>query len=151
MDCNSSIGVRGNPNCKIVGKHGKQRLNNSGKRLRTFLAPNNLTAASTHFQKWKYGTWWSDLTKSWHQIDHIFIQQTDLKRVKDCSCTQQLVDSDHRAVKLSLRIKVKLKRNVRGHCVKTYLTFKVILMKQKVSELTSARREQRADRSSCEC
>ena len=38
MDCNSSIGVRGNTNTKVVGRHGKKTLNTPGVRLRSYLA-----------------------------------------------------------------------------------------------------------------
>ena len=111
-DCNSSIGVRGASSSKVVGKFGKARVNDAGTRFRNYMSLQSLSSAATHFYRsnGKYGTWMNPLTKKMHQIDHFLIAQKDLKRVKDCGCKTSLVDSDHKSLRIDLRIALKLKR-----------------------------------------
>ena len=124
MDGNSSIGVRspgaaldalGPQGLDVCGPHGVAHVNNAGRRLRSFLATRSLASVGTFFEKSEHATWLHPASCNLHQIDHIVASQCDLIRFIDAGVTGNLVDSDHRALKGIIRIKLRLKRpaNVR--------------------------------------
>jgi len=86
----------------------------AGSKLRSVLAARSMVAPSTFFRKGGYGTWQSFAPPfRWHQIDHFFCAAQDLRRVTNCRrWGQSLVDSDHRAVILTLRVRKRLKKRV---------------------------------------
>jgi hypothetical protein len=69
-------------------------------------------------QKKRYGTWMHPETKQLYQMDHFIVhRREDLKRVRDCGHTVPLLDSDHEAIKLMLRLcwsKCQRNRKMRG-------------------------------------
>jgi len=75
-----------------------------------------MVAAATFFKRGRggYGTWRSfAYPHRLFQIDHFFCLGDDLVRVTNCKrWTRGLVDSDHKAVILTLRVKKKLKKEV---------------------------------------
>ena len=116
-DTNASIG-RGclggqNVNYGAVGSHGIDFLNDSGRRLRSFMELHDLAALSSFFKKPFYGTWLHPCSKLQKQLDHIMISRCDLKRFTDAgACCGQLIDSDHSAVFCKLRFTVRLRRKL---------------------------------------
>ena len=111
-DSNSSIGtVSHNDNLRgPVGQFGLPHVNTAGRRLRTYLATNNLLAASTYFKKRNYGTWQHPRSKLLHQIDHFLVSESSFKCVMDCGITEPILYSDHRAIKCRLRVMCRLKK-----------------------------------------
>ena len=113
-DANASIGrgsLDGSGEHTVVGPYGINHLNDAGRRLRSFLSVNNLVSLSSFFKKKYYGTWQHPASRLQHQLDHFFILQSDLKRFTDAGgCCGQLIDSDHRAVKCSLRAAIRLQK-----------------------------------------
>ena len=95
-----------------VGSYGIEHINAAGRRLRSFLELHELASLSTFFKKKYYGTWQHPRSKLQHQLDHIFIFKPDIRRFTNCeSCAfGQLIDSDHRAVRCSIRFLVSLQR-----------------------------------------
>ena len=116
-DTNASIG-RGylgglNVGPGAVGPHGIDFLNDSGRRLRSFMELHDLAALSSFFKKPFYGTWLHPCSKLQKQLDHIMISRCDLKRFTDAgACCGQLIDSDHSAVFCKLRFTVRLRRKL---------------------------------------
>ena len=105
-DANANIG-RGNLDgfgeYTAVGPYGINHLNDAGRRLRSFLSVNNMVSLSSFFKKKYYGTWQHPATS-----DHFFTSQSDLKSFSDANgCSGQLIDSDHRAIKCSLRAAIR--------------------------------------------
>ena len=113
-DANASIGrgsLDGSGDNTVVGPYGIDHLNDAGRRLRSFLNMNNLVSLSSFFKKKYYGTWQHPASKLQHQLDHVFTSRSDLKRFTDAGgCSGQLIDSDHRAVKCSLRAALRLQK-----------------------------------------
>ena len=63
-----------------------------------------------------------------HQLDHIIISWSDLKRFTDAGgCGGQLIDSDHRAVKCKLRFAVRLRRKCDPRARVTKLDYSPLL------------------------
>jgi len=117
-DTNASIG-RGclgagqNADYGAVGPHGINFLNDSGRRLRSFMELHDLAALSSFFKKPFNGTWLHPCSKLQKQLDHIMISRCDVKRFTDAgACCGQLIDSDHSAVFCKLRFTVRLRRKI---------------------------------------
>ena len=118
-DSNASIGVKSSVNgtegansgySGPVGLHGLPHVNDSGRRLQNYLSTNTLFAATTSFKKRNYGTWQHPRSGKLHQIDHFVVSATSRKAVLDAGITEQILDSDHRAIRCKLRIMARLKR-----------------------------------------
>ncbi|XP_066918828.1 uncharacterized protein [Clytia hemisphaerica] len=95
-DTNSSMGTS-SENEDPVGNFGISHINNSGRRYRSYLSINNLSAMTSCFKKNEYGTWIHPRSKKPHQIDHFIVNQQMTHRVRDAGVTACLLDSDHRA------------------------------------------------------
>ena len=109
-DCNASIGINPTNEESVVGQYGLKHTNHSGRRLKNFLAVNNLCSTSTYFKKKNYGTWAHPRSKNLHQLDHIFVNRSSLKSVTNAGITTPMLYSDHRAVRCNLRLQIKLKK-----------------------------------------
>ena len=109
-DCNSSMGVNNSKDISPIGKFGITHVNESGKRLLTYLAIQELKVTTTCFQKKRYGTWMHPRSKKLHQIDHILVNQEMFVRCIDAGITSPLLDSDHNATFLTLRLMKRLKK-----------------------------------------
>ena len=95
----------------VVGSFGIERINDAGRRLRVFMETHEIAALSTFFNKKYYSTWTHPVSKCAYQIDHIFTLRENLRHFADAgSVSGQLVDSDHRAVKATLRSLVAPKK-----------------------------------------
>jgi len=116
-DANASIGVRsqhdisGTPEYRVCGQHGIAWENAAGQRLRTLLGAHELSAATTFFRRTArgrhatpYDTWHHNRTGNPYQLDHFFVKQKDMKRVRDAGPVNWGVDSDHRAILLRMEI-----------------------------------------------
>ena len=114
MDTNAAIGVEEERvDQSVCGPYGEIHVNKAGEYLRSWLAQRALYAISTHFPTNKaggYATWRHPRSRKGYQNDHIFMMRKDVKRVRRCWSQAPLVNSDHCAVKLSMRIKVKLSK-----------------------------------------
>ena len=94
-----------------VGPHGIGHVNESGRRLRTWLELHELGTLSSHFTKNFYGTWLHPRTRKAYQLDHILYLRRDRALFTDCgSCACSLLDSDHRAVRCTVRLAVRMRR-----------------------------------------
>ena len=109
-DCNASIGINPTNEESVVGQYGLKHTNHSGRRLKNFLAVNNLCSTTTYFKKKNYGTWAHPRSKNLHQLDHIFVNRSSLKSVTNAGITTPMLYSDHRAVRCNLRLQIKLKK-----------------------------------------
>ena len=86
-------------------------MNESGRRLRSWLELHELGTLASHFKKKFYGTWLHPRTRKPYQLDHILFQRRDRTLFSDCgSCARSLLDSDHRAVRCTVRLIVKFRR-----------------------------------------
>ena len=108
-DANSSMGVRelGDEESwqfSPVGPHGNPHLNDSGRRMLTYLATKSLAVATTYFKKRRYSTWINPCSRKEHQNDHFLMQKGRLALALDAGLCESLIGSDHRAVKCRLRI-----------------------------------------------
>lgn len=109
-DCNSSLGYAKEENDGPLGCYGLQHTNDSGRRFLSFLAINNLAVTTTRFKKKNYSTWIHPRSKKQHQIDHIIVNREMFHRVTDAGVAPQILDSDHRAISLKLRVMKRLKK-----------------------------------------
>ena len=108
-DSNSSMGVSQHTELhqselNSIGKFGLKHRNNAGIRFSTYLETNSLVALTTYFQKTDYVTWTHPRSKLPHQIDHFITSKSYFNRCIDAGVTSPLIDSDHRAVFVKLRI-----------------------------------------------
>ena len=112
-----------------IGPHEFNHVNAAGRRLRSFLELHDLAALSSFFKKKHYGTWQHPRSKLQHQLDHIFVSKSDLCRFTNCeSCAfGQLVDSDHRCVRCSLRFLIHLQRKRDPRTQQTRLNYAPLL------------------------
>ena len=144
-DCNASIGTSTGTETSAVGPHGLTHINQSGRRLRNFLAVNNLSAVSTYFPKKNYGTWKHPRSKKLHQLDHFFVNRPSQKSVIDAGITTTMLYSDHLAIKCKVKLQLKLKKKSDPRSRMTQLDFSRLsdpdtaarfcdLVKDKVSE-----------------
>ena len=119
-DTNASIG-RGNlisdndndiESLNVVGSFGIERINDAGiRRLRVFIETHQIAALSTFFNKKYYFSWTHPVSKCSYQIDHVFTFREDMRHFSDAgSVSGQLIDSDHWAVKATLRSLVAPKK-----------------------------------------
>ena len=116
-DANASIGrgrldgSRGDTRAGGVGPHGLAHINESGRRMRSFLETHALASLASFFRKKHYGTWQHPRSKMMHQLDHILVSRDELKRFRDAgSLPGQLLGSDHRPVGCKLRVAIRLQR-----------------------------------------
>ena len=120
VDANASVG-RGSlcvtpdagagDGCGAGGPHGLAHTNESGRRLRTWLELHELGTLSSHFTKNFYGTWLHPRTRKAYQLDHILYLRRDRALFTGCgSCACSLLDSDHRAVRCTVRLAVRMRR-----------------------------------------
>ena len=99
----------------VVGSFGIERINDAGRRLRVFMETHQIAALSTFFNKKFYSTWTHHpVSKCSYQIDHVSPFRENLRHFSDAgSVSGQLIDSDHRAMKATLRSLVPPKKKRR--------------------------------------
>ena len=108
-DTNSSMGIS-NDKDDPVGSFGISHINESGRRFRSYLSMNNLSAMSTRFMKREFATWIHPRSKQKHQIDHFLVNREMSHRIMDTGITTCLLDSDHRAISIKVRVMKRLKK-----------------------------------------
>ena len=106
------LGVCGNRTC---GKFGNRRVTEPGKKLLAILTQRTMALPSTFFRsagERSYGTWEHFGSGKLYQIDHFICYQQDMKRVTNCTRWKKrdLVNSDHRAVIITLNVACKLQK-----------------------------------------
>ena len=111
-DCNSSVGCNTGNDDGPLGKNGLSHTNASGLRFFSFLAMHQLKAATTWFPKRTYATWIHPRSKNPHQIDHFLVSNEMFPRILNAGQTKQLLDSDHSAIMVTIRVMKRLKRNI---------------------------------------
>ena len=86
VDANASVGgtlcgVRPDTGLCVGGDAvstcGIAHMNESGRRLRTWLELHELGTLASHFKKKFYGTWLHPRTRKPYQLDHILFQRRD--------------------------------------------------------------------------
>ena len=111
-DTNSSMGHSDEIKNSPVGKFGNPHINESGRRFLSYLSINSLKVTTTTFKKNDYTTWVHPRSKKGHQIDH-FITNTEMAhRITDSGITTPLIDSDHRAIFMKIRIMKRLHKKI---------------------------------------
>ena len=125
-DANARLGTRQGGGGGILGRHGVTAEDNGAKHKRiaqkvsSFLSRNRLCSAATFFEAkptadgsdGRYYTYSSSKGRGF-QLDHIFVRQRDLRKVRKAWCPgSSPVASDHRRVRIAWR------EDVRSH--KTY-------------------------------
>lgn len=122
----------------VLGPYGLDELNDNGRLLLEFCRRpkgGHLRIMSTYFQHKQYGTWQHNRTKRWHQIDHVLCTPFTAPLITDVKVLPGLdFDSDHRLVKLSLRIMAPCKQP-QGHRVQPAGTGRQRLPRLNVSHL----------------
>ena len=108
-DTNSSFGISPE-NEDPVGNFGISYINDSGRRFKSYLSINRLIAMTTYFKKNDYGTWIHPRSKKQHQIDHFIVNRDMTPRIRDAGVTACLLDSDHRALFVIVKIMKRLKK-----------------------------------------
>ena len=109
-DTNSSMGHASENDDGPLGNFGLPHVNDSGRRFLSYLSINNLSVMTTAFMKKKYATWIHPRSKKKHQIDHIIVNREMAHRTTDTGVTSPVLDSDHQAVFLKLRVMKRLKK-----------------------------------------
>ena len=104
------MGVNRSNDSSPLGKFGISHVNESGKRMLSYLAIQELKVVTTCFKKKKYGTWLHPRSKNIHQIDHMFVNREMFVRCIDAGITSPLLDSDHNATFVTLRVMKRLKK-----------------------------------------
>ena len=97
---------------QVRGIFGEPYQNRAGRDLHTLLGANSLCLPTTFHRKRQYTTWINPCSKRGHQLDHMIMRQSDLKRVKDAGRYSALgaVDSDHVPILLVLTMNGKTKK-----------------------------------------
>jgi len=118
-DANASLGTRSlhaatendDGRDRVVGPHGIPLVNHAGKAFHQLLGMNQLCAATTYFRKtahrnhaFAHTTWKHPGRQSPYQLDHFIVRQKDLKLVRDAGVWNHGVYSDHRAIRLKLKL-----------------------------------------------
>ena len=117
-DCNAKLGVRDVHEPKVnspCGPFGNRTCNDAGKEMKKVVMMQSMVSAATFFRRPPrgHGTWVHPRDDTLSQIDHFFVGRHDLRRVTQCKRWSRLmVDSDHAALILVLRVNVKFKRRV---------------------------------------
>ena len=93
----------------VLGKFGSTEANEKGQTLFNFFLSSNLALANTFFHHSTYNTY-LDPKGCAHQYDYWAISQQALKSVKDARVISYGAPSDHKAVLMTLRVSVSLKR-----------------------------------------
>ena len=109
-DSNSSMGRATEQNDGPLSSFGLPHVNESGRRFLSYLTINQLAAMTTSFKKKSYATWIHPRSKKGHQIDHLIVNKEMAHRVIDSGVTSPVLDSDHQAVFLKLRVMKRLKK-----------------------------------------
>jgi len=101
-----------------VGAFGLEWSNAAGTRLASFVGLRQLCLPTTFFQKSESSipTWYHPCNKKGYQLDHFIMKRRDLMRVVNAGTSvRHSVHSDHRVIKLKLRIarhfKVRKEKN----------------------------------------
>ena len=110
IDANSSMGI--GDGLGACGLFGNSHQNDSGKRFKDFLALRDLVSTATFFRKKKYDTWFNPARRGeGYQLDHLITERKDLACVTDSGVKGlSLVDSDHRPLCCTVRLRVPLKK-----------------------------------------
>ena len=95
-----------------IGVFGIAHINEYGRRFRSYLSMNNLCAMSTRFLKKEYATWIHPRRKQKHQIDHFLVNREMSHRIMDSGITSCLLDSDHQALSIKVRVMKRLRKRV---------------------------------------
>ena len=113
-DANTSMGTASARSDGPLGCFRLNHVNESGKPFLSYHSINNLAIVSTFSRKinMPHG---STLIVKRHQIDHFIINKEMLHRCIDAGITSQLLDSDHCAIFLKLRVMRLLKRKIQPH------------------------------------
>ena len=106
-DTNSGMGHASENYDSLLGNFGLPHVKDSGRRFLSYLS--NLSVMTTAFMKKKYATWIHPRSKKTHQIDHIIVNREMAHRTTDTGVTSPVLDSDHQAVFLKLRVMKRLK------------------------------------------
>ena len=109
-DSNSSMGCANENDDGPLGTFGLPHVNDSGRRFLTYLSVNNLSVMTTSFMKKKYATWIHPRSKKVHQLDHFIVNKEMSHRITDSGVSSPVIDSDHQAVFLKLRVMKRLKK-----------------------------------------
>ena len=109
-DCNASVGCATDNDNGPLGKFGLSHRNPAGIRFLTHLAIHELKVSTTCFTKKLYATWTHPRSKNKHQIDHFLVNADMFHRIVDAGTTKQVIDSDHGAIMIKLRIMKRLKK-----------------------------------------
>ena len=92
----------------VLGRFGLSELNDNGRLLSDCCRSQNgkgMRVISTYFQHRAYRTWQHNRTKQWHQIDHVLPAPSTAAFFTDVKAMPGLdFDSDHRMVRVSLRV-----------------------------------------------
>ena len=110
-DCNASVGCATENDNGPLGKFGLNHMNSECIRFLTHLAIHELKVSTTCFTKKLYATWTHPRSKNKHQIDHFLVNADMFHRIADAGTTKQVIDSDHGAIMIKLRIMKRLKKN----------------------------------------
>ena len=95
-----------------IGAFGIAHVNESGKRFRSYLSMNDLYATSTRFKKKDFATWIHPRSKQKLQIDHFLVNREMSHRITDTGITSCLLDSDHQALSIKVKVMKRLKKKV---------------------------------------
>jgi len=80
-----------------------------------YLTVSNLSVMTTRFKKKEYATWIHPRCKKKHQIDHFIVNREMSHRVSDTGITSCLLDSDHQALFIKVRVMKRLKKKPEPH------------------------------------
>lgn len=91
----------------LIGPHGLGRTNAKGETLITTMQHHKLRNATSFFRHNKYGTHRDMRTNTVRQLDYFLISRSLGSRCTDAKVIPAIVSTDHRAIKLTLRLGTK--------------------------------------------
>ena len=104
------MGVKSLNDDSSLGRFGLSHINESGKRMLSYVAIQELKVITTCFKKRRYSTWVHPCSKNFHQIDHMLVNREMFVRCINAGITSPLLVSDNNATYLTLRLMKRLKK-----------------------------------------
>jgi endonuclease/exonuclease/phosphatase family metal-dependent hydrolase len=103
-DFNAAAGTADDDGDEVSGEHGTSHVNAAGKELKMLATAHGLQDLVTMEEQSFYGTWVHPQSKTWHQLDRIFMRKSQRHMVNKCRNAEMLKVSVHFSVRLNLTI-----------------------------------------------
>ena len=104
-DFNASTGIANDEACsEVCGDYGIEHVNEAGTHLKMTAEIHHLRELNTFQEQAFYGTWVHPQSLKWHQLDKVFMRESQRYMVNKCVNGEMLKVSDHFSIRLNLTI-----------------------------------------------